>query len=156
MEPTIGAAQAIGLTQAQEEEQVLQLEETLQKLANIQRIFIRNVPKDQLTEAAGRRCILHVSGLKHVKKAFFFEVSGTDGVRIVPPYEGFTTVISAPLDAILRVLNGVLEGDSAAFSTEWSHGTVKIVGDHSVHDGWVFRETFGKLADIIRKYRGGR
>ena len=107
---------------------------------------------EELKSAEGRRCILSITELKHQKAAFFFEVSGAR-IRQVPPFENFNTYIGAPIDSVIRVLKGVLDGDEDAFTNEWSRGQAKLVGEHSVHDGLQFNEAFRRLTRLIKRYR---
>lgn len=102
--------------------------------------------------AEGRRCILFISGLKHHEASFFFEVVGTT-IRQVQPFEHYNTYIAAPIDSVIRVLKGVLDGDENAFTSEWARGQTKLVGEHSVHDGLQFHEAFRRLAWLIKRYR---
>lgn len=107
---------------------------------------------EELKSAEGRRCILSISALKHQKADFFFEVLGAR-IRQVPPFDNFNTYIAAPIDSVIRVLKGALDGDEDAFANEWSRGQAKLVGDHSVHDGLQFNEAFRRLAKLIKRYR---
>ena len=104
------------------------------------------------SSAEGRRCILSISGLKHHQAAFFFEVTGAR-IRQVPRFETYNTYIAAPIDSVIRVLKGVLNGDENAFSNEWARGQAKLVGEHSVHDGLQFAEAFRRLAGLVKRYR---
>ena len=104
------------------------------------------------SSAEGRRCILSISGLKHHQAAFFFEVTGAR-IRQVPRFEHYTTHIATPIDSVIRVLKGVLDGDENAFSNEWARGQAKLVGKHSVHDGLQFAEAFRRLARLVGRYR---
>lgn len=104
------------------------------------------------TSAEGRRCILSISDLKYHQAAFFFEVTGAM-IRQVPQFERYTTHIAAPIDSVVRVLKGVLDGDENAFANEWARGQAKLVGKHSVHDGFQFAEAFRRLAGAIKRYR---
>lgn len=156
----------IALKEAEWERQQLEnIEACLNTLDKLQHIFLNvpssmlpkddlssMLPKDDLAKASGRRCILGVGGLKYHSYEKFFEVS-PGGVRIVPPYDNFNTYISAPVDSVLRVLKGVLDGDTAAFSAEWARGQAKIVGERRIHDGYVFSEVFRRLALMIKRYR---
>ena len=104
------------------------------------------------TSAEGRRCILSISGLKHHQAAFFFEVTGAR-IRQVPRFEHYTTHIAAPIDSVIRVLKGVLDGDENAFDNEWARGQAKLIGEHSIHDGLQFADAFRRLAGLIKRYR---
>jgi hypothetical protein len=104
------------------------------------------------SSAEGRRCILSISGLSHHQAAFFFEVTGAR-IRQVPRFERYNTFVSAPIDSVIRVLKGVLDGDENAFSNEWTRGQAKLVGDHSLHDGLQFAEAFRRLAGLVKRYR---
>lgn len=95
---------------------------------------------------------MYISGLSHHQVAFFFEVTGAR-IRQVPRFERYNTHISAPIDSVIRVLKGVLDGDENAFSNEWARGQAKLAGDHSVHDGLQFAEAFRRLAVLVKRYR---
>lgn len=139
-----------------EEEQLKDIEDSLNALQHLQNILLVSkeptVPSGDLKQASGRRCVLGVVGLQHHKYEKFFEVSER-GVLIVEPYDNFNTYIAAPVDAVLRVLKGVLNGDISAFSAEWARGTTKIIGERRLHDGWIFSEVFRSLAAVIKRYR---
>lgn len=106
----------------------------------------------ELASAEGRRCILAITGLEHHQVSFFFEVAGAR-IRQVPPFEGYTTYIAAPIDSVMRVLKGMFDGDENAFVNEWTRGRAKIIGIHSINDGLQFQEGFRRLAGVIKRYR---
>jgi hypothetical protein len=106
----------------------------------------------ELKSAEGHRCILFISGLSHHQAAFFFEVTGAR-IRQVPRFERYNTHISAPIDSVIRVLKGVLDGDDHAFTNEWARGQATLGGDHSLHDGLQFAEAFRRLAQLVKRYR---
>ena len=114
--------------------------------------FATLATKEERATAEGRRCILAITGLTYHKAAFFFEVTGAR-IRQVEPFERYNTYIAAPIDSVIRVLKGVLDGDSNAFTNEWARGQAKIVGQHSLHDGLQFADVFSRLAGLIKRYR---
>lgn len=93
-----------------------------------------------------------ITDLEYHEVSFFFEVKGAR-IRQITPFENYTTYISAPIDSVIRVLKGVLDGDENAFANEWSRGQAKLVGKHSVHDGLQFQEAFRRLTTLIKRYR---
>ena len=107
---------------------------------------------EERRSAEGHRCILAITGLSHHQLAFFFEVTGAR-IRQVPRFERYNTYIGAPIDSVIRVLKGVLDGDENAFTNEWARGQAKIIGDHSVHDGLQFAAAFRRLAGLVKRYR---
>lgn len=110
------------------------------------------IPASDLNKASGRRCILGIVGLRHHRYEKFFEVDGS-GVKVVAPYDKFNTYVAAPVDAVLRVLKGTLNGDTSSFGAEWARGTAKLVGEKRMHDGYIFAEIFKKLAVVIKRYK---
>ena len=136
-----------------EKKQLENIDGCFRTIEQLQNLFLGQLSGGDLEKAEGRRCVLRVSGLKHYQYEKYFEGT-TAGVKIVPPYLLPNTYIVAPVDSVYRVLNGVLNGDTAAFSSEWARGRARIVGERKLHDGYVFSEKFKKLANIIRKYRG--
>ena len=153
MEEASGAVAQADVTR--EQEQLEEIVDCLKMLDRVQRVFVRSVPQKELQEARGRRCVLKMVGLKHHDVVLFFMVDGA-GVKIVDPYSHSeaNTYIEAPIDSILRVLKGVLEGDESSFSSEWARGKCRIKGKHSVHDGFVFGDVFGRLSRTIARYKG--
>jgi hypothetical protein len=107
---------------------------------------------DERRSAEGRACILGITELRHHEASFFFRVEGAR-IRQVAPFERYNTYIGAPIDSVIRVLKGVLDGDENAFANEWARGQAKLVGPHSVHDGLQFAEAFRRLALLIKRYR---
>lgn len=136
----------------EESQKLAELEECLEALDILQRAFVKVATREELSEAEGRRCILHITGLKHHKKTFFFEVTGTR-VRLAEPYRNYNTYIAAPLSSILRVFRGILAGKTDAFAAEWARGEARIVGERRVHDGFIFNEGFKRLATLVKRYR---
>ena len=142
----------------QERRQLEEIEACLATLQRLQKLFLSRtqngtvLKKEELEQANGRKCILGISGLKYNRYEKFFEVTPT-GVNIVTPYSDFNTYITAPVGSVLRVLQGVLNGDTSSFSAEWARGEAKIVGPRHLHDGFVFGEVFRRLATLIRRYR---
>lgn len=143
----------------QEGRQLEEIEACLSTLQRLQTLFLLRpqdgavLKSEELDQAKGRKCILGISGLKYHRYEKFFEVTPS-GVNIVPPYADYNTYIAAPVDSVLRVLQGVLEGDTSSFAAEWARGKAKIVGSKHLHDGFVFGEVFRRLAELIRRYRG--
>ena len=141
-----------------EKQQLDEIESCLSSLQRLQKLFLSReqngaiLKKEDLELAKGRKCILGISGLKYNRYEKFFEVTPT-GVSIVKPYSDFNTYITAPVDSVLRVLQGVLNGDTSTFSAEWARGQAKIVGAKHLHDGFVFGEVFRRLATLIKRYR---
>ena len=139
-----------------EKEQLEEIESCLDLIENLQKLFLVKdgtfLQAGDLTKAKGRRCILGISGLKYHKYEKFFEVTPA-GVHMVAPYEEFNTYIAAPVDSIVRVLKGVLSGETSAFTSEWARGQAKIVGSKHLHDGYVFGQIFQRLARLIKRYR---
>ena len=129
-----------------------QVQTLLEAFNMLEGTFATLATSEELKSAEGRRCILSISGLKHQKAAFFFEVLGAR-IRQVEPFENYNTYIGAPIDSVIRVLKGVLDGDEDAFANEWSRGQAKLVGEHSVHDGLQFNEAFRRLTRLIKRYR---
>lgn len=155
MDPTHKAPQANALSPeaAEEAARVAELEACLKKLELIQRVFIRTVPTDQIAQAKGRRCILRINDLKYTEsKAIYFEVD-EHGVHVVSAYESYNTIIDAPMASVMRVINGVLDGDQTAFSAEWARGKIRVIGQRSVHDAVTFSDIFKGLARTIRRYK---
>ena len=142
----------------QERQQLEEIEVCLSTLQRLQRLFLARpqngvvLKQEELQQAKGRKCILGISELKYHRYEKFFEVTPT-GVNIVQPYSDFNTYIAAPVDSVLRVLQGVLNGDTSVFSAEWARGKAKIVGARHLHDGFVFGEVFRRLATLIKRYR---
>lgn len=158
MEEARGAlaqADKADVEKALEKQQLDEIVSCLKMLDRVQKIFIQSVSSKDLQEAAGRRCVLKMTGLRHHDIILFFLVDGA-GVKVVDPYDPSVanTWIEAPIDSILRVLKGVLNGDESAFSSEWARGKARIRGKRSFHDGWVFGDTFGRLARTIARYKG--
>lgn len=144
---------ALSLEAAEEAARVADLEACLKNLEKIQRVFIRTVPTEQLAQAKGRRCILRINDLKYTNsKAIYFEVDER-GVHVVSPYESYNTIIDAPLASVMRVVNGVLDGDPTAFTAEWARGKIRVIGQRSVHDSVQFGDVFRSLARTIRRYK---
>mgnify|MGYP001614729860 CR=1 FL=1 len=135
-----------------EREKVAQVQTLLKAFDLLEGTFATLATAAERSSAEGRRCILSISGLKYHQATFFFEVTGAR-IHQVPRFEGYTTHIAAPIDSVIRVLKGVLDGDENAFSNEWARGQAKLVGEHSVHDGLQFAEAFRRLAGLIRRYR---
>jgi len=102
--------------------------------------------------ANGRRCILQITDYDGAVHSRLFEVTEV-GVKVLPAEGDYNTLILAPIDSVARVLKGVLAGNRAAFSSEWAKGRARIVGNRKLHDGFVFSEIFGRLADRIKSYR---
>jgi len=140
--------------ETREREQLDEIDRCFNLLERLQGLFLKtsSLRTGDLTQASGRRCILGISGLKYHKYNKFFEVR-PDGVTAIDPYQNYNTYILAPIDSVLRVLKGVLDGDTSAFSAEWARGKAKLVGERRIHDGWVFGEVFRQLAEMIKKYR---
>ena len=142
----------------QEQRQLEEIEACLSTLQRLQKLFLSRaqngtvLKQEELEQAKGRKCILGISGLKYHRYEKFFEVTPT-GVSIVHDYSDFNTYITAPVDSVLRVLQGVLNGDTSSFSAEWARGDAKIVGPRHLHDGFVFGEVFRRLAILIKRYR---
>ena len=141
----------------QERKQLEEIERCLILLQKLQSVFLSSngalFKQEEITQASGRRCILRISGLKYHKYEQYFEVTQT-GVKVVTPYTNPNTYIAAPIDSVLRVLQGVLNGDTSSFSSEWARGQAKIVGSKHLHDGFVFGEVFRRLATLIGRYKG--
>lgn len=136
-----------------ERRQLEEIDTCFQTIAKLQGLFLNGPERrEDLTRAAGRRCVLGISGLKYHEYRKFFEVTDS-GVKIVGASEKVNTYVEAPAESVLRVLKGVLEGDSSAFSAEWARGQARIIGERKLHDGYVFGEVFGQLARVIRRYR---
>lgn len=137
-----------------EQQQLKDIEDAFNALRTLQKVFLSTSTnsKSDLSKAAGRRCILGVSGLKYHEYRKFFEVTPT-GVEIVQPYDTFNTYILAPVDSVLRVLRGTLEGDTEAFAAEWARGKARLSGERRLHDGYVFSAVFKSLALLIKRYR---
>ena len=147
------------VTEREEERKQLEdIEACLSTLQRLQSLFLARphngnfLKAEELEQAKGRKCILGISGLKYLKYEKFFEVTPI-GVNIVEPYADFNTYIAAPVDSVLRVLQGVLNGDTSAFTAEWARGKTRIVGARHLHDGYVFGEVFRRLAELIKRYR---
>lgn len=135
-----------------ERQQIEQVQLLLQAFDMLAGTFATLATSDERKNAEGRRCILAITGLEHQQAAFFFEVVGA-GIRQVPRFERYNTYIGAPIDSVIRVLKGVLDGDENAFTNEWARGQAKIVGAHSLHDGLQFAEAFRRLAQLVKRYR---
>jgi hypothetical protein len=118
----------------------------------LQRLWTRELSQGDLEQAQGRKCVLGIVGLKYHSFEKFFEVTPT-GVQIVEPYKGYNSYIEAPLDSVTRVLKGVLDGDTTAFTQEWARGIAKIRGNRKVHDGYVFNQVFARLAEMFLRYK---
>ena len=137
-----------------------EIELCFQAIDRLQRAWLKSLSNGDLSleKAHGRRCVLSVTGLKHIKYAKVFVVM-PDGVRIVPLSEGvpagtvFNTIIETPVESVVNVLKGVLSGDEDAFSKEWTRGTSRVIGERRIHDGYVFSEVFRRLASKIKKYK---
>ena len=156
MEETIVSNEAA--EREHEKQQLAEIESCLSALQRLQRLFLTRpqngivLKKEELDQAKGRKCILGISGLRYHRYEKFFEVTPT-GVNIVEPYSNFNTYIDAPVDSVVRVLQGVLNGDTSVFSAEWARGKARIVGPKHLHDGFVFGEVFRRLATLIKRYR---
>ena len=135
-----------------EREKVAQVQALLEAFGLLEGTFATLATAAERGSAEGRRCILSISGLSHHQAAFFFEVTGAR-IRQVPRFERYNTYISAPIDSVIRVLKGVLDGDEDAFTNEWTRGQAKLVGEHSVHDGLQFANAFRRLAGWVKRYR---
>ena len=129
-----------------------QIRALLQALDMLQDTFGTLATADERRSAEGRACILGITGLQHQEARFFFRVEGST-IRQVAPFEHYNTYIGAPIDSVMRVLKGVLDGDENAFTNEWTRGQAKIVGKHSIHDGMQFAEAFRRVALLIKRYR---
>ena len=139
--------------EAEIEAQALEdIDKTLDRMDKLQRLWMRELSRGDLEQAQGRKCVLGITGLKYHRFEKFFQVTPT-GVQIVDPYEGFNSYIEAPLDSVVRVLKGVLEGDSTIFTQEWARGIAKIRGQRRVHDGYVFNQVFARLAEMFARYK---
>ena len=139
--------------EAEIERQALEdIDNTLDRMDKLQRLWTRELSRGDLEQAQGRKCVLGIVGLKYHSFQKFFEVTPT-GVQIVAPYEGFNSYIEAPLDSVTRVLKGVLDGDSTIFTQEWARGIAKIRGNRKVHDGYVFNQVFARLAEMFARYK---
>ena len=98
---------------AAEREKIEQIQSLLRAFDMLQGTFSNLTTAAERTSAEGRRCILSISDLKYHQAAFFFEVTGAM-IRQVPQFERYTTHIAAPIDSVVRVLKGVLDGDENA------------------------------------------
>lgn len=114
--------------------------------------FARLATAEELRSAEGRACILAITGLQHQQATYFFQVVG-GAIRQVPPFERYNTYIGAPIDSVIRVLKGALEGDEHAFAREWTRGQAQLKGDYSIHDGYQFDEAFRRLARLVKRYK---
>ena len=135
-----------------ERHQLDQVRALLQALDMLQGAFGTLATAAERSSAEGRACILGITGLQHQEARFFFRVEGSK-IRQVAPFERYNTYIGAPIDSVVRVLKGVLDGDENAFTNEWARGQAKLIGPHSVHDGLQFAEAFRRLALLIKRYR---
>ena len=129
-----------------------EVQDLLQALDIMQTTFAGLANPEEKQAAEGRKCILHITGLKYHEVKFFFAVEGFQ-IHQVDAFAKYNTYIGAPLDSVVRVLNGTIHGDESCFSREWSRGEARIVGDYSVHDGLQFREAFKRIARLIGRYR---
>ena len=136
-----------------EKEQLAEIDHCISAIERIQAAIFRQFTQSDVARASGRRCVLGITGLKYTEYKRFFEVT-SNGVRVVPPNETFNTYIAAPVDSVLRVLKGLLNGDSSAFAAEQARGVAVLYGEHKIHDGWVFADVFARLARVMQKYRG--
>ena len=118
----------------------------------LQERWMPDLEHGDLKSASGRRCVLQITDYDGKVHSRLFEVTEF-GIKVLPPEGHYNTLILAPIDAVAQVLKGVLAGDRAAFSSEWAKGRARIVGDRKLHDGFVFSEIFGRLADRIKAYR---
>jgi len=135
-----------------EAEKLGEIQNLLQALDILQSSFSSLVNPEEKQAAEGRRCILHITGLKYHKAIYYFAVEGFQ-VRQVDPFAKYNTYVGAPLDSVIRVLAGTIEGDENVFGREWSRGDAILKGDYSMHDGLQFRNTFKRLARMIKAYR---
>jgi len=149
----------MGREDAEREAESRQLEELykcFKALDDLQTTFSWLAKPDERDDAEGRRCILSVSGLKYnQQKSIFFEVSN-GRVQMVEPYEEYSTYIVAPIDSVIRVLSGVIEGDEDVFAKEWARGKASITGQRHVHDAIQFTEAFRRFARLCKQYRPAR
>lgn len=137
---------------AYEQALVDEIDACFEALDMLQRRWLKELSNGDIEKAQGRRCVLAVTGLHHVKYARCFQVTA-DGVAMVPIEGSYNTIVQTPIQSLVAVLKGVLSGDDEAFSKEWARGTSKLIGERRIHDGIVFSEIFRKLAQKIRKYR---
>ena len=135
-----------------ESKKLAEVQSLLKALDILQTSFSSLANPTEKQDAEGRRCILHITDLKYHKAAFYFAVEGFR-VHQVDPFVKYNTYIGAPLDSVIRVLNGVLEGDENCFGREWSRGAAQLKGDYSVHDGLQFRNAFKRIARAVKRYR---
>ena len=136
-----------------EAKKIGELTSLVSALSMVLEAFTRLASTDELNAAEGRRCILAATGIKyHPDCIFFFEVKGAS-IRLVDSFTHYNTYIAAPIDSIIRVLNGLWEGREDAFSSEWARGQAKIEGARSLHDGLQFNDAFKRVARAIKRYR---
>jgi len=136
-----------------ERQQLEKLQECFKALDDLQSAFSWLTKPAERADAEGRRCILSVSGLKYSEqRSLFFEVSN-GRIQLVEPYTDYSTYIVAPIDSVIRVLSGIIEGDEDAFSKEWARGKTSITGQRHVHDAIQFSDVFKRLARLCKQYR---
>ena len=137
---------------AAEQRKVEELHQCFRALDDLQNAFSWLAKPDERAAAEGRRCILSVTGLKYTpQSSIFFEVAN-GRVSMVDPYEEHSTYIVAPIESVIRVLSGVIEGDADAFSKEWAKGLASVTGQRHVHDAIQFSEAFRRFALLCRRY----
>ena len=137
-----------------ERAQLAELAETLNSITRMQRLFLCDVERPgELDQTEGRRCLLVIEGLKyHPGSAFYFQVTPA-GVEQVPPYDTYDTAIVAPLKSVLSVLKATVAGRQDPFGDELSRGNARLKGESRIHDGWVFKDVFIRLAARFRRYQ---
>lgn len=138
-----------------EHDNLVEIEDCLSTITRLQGLLFRasDPARQDLVQAQGRKCVLAIAGLKYFEYKRMFEVSER-GVSIIDADDAPNTYIVAPIDSVLRVLKGTLNGDSRAFSSEWARGKAKLIGARRLHDGFVFSEIFSQFARSIAKYKG--
>jgi len=110
---------------------------------------------NEVRDAEGRRADLVVTGVGDHNVVYQFVVQG-GRVRIgveTAPSGKLNTRIVAPIDSVIRVLEGVLAGNEKAFFEEHRRNQIRVEGAKNFHDATIFGETFGRLARLIRNYR---
>ena len=124
-------------------------------LKTLSGVFRRVATKAELNEAEGRRCVLAISGLKHTRKVYYFQITGST-IEVVDPYATYNTLIIAPIDSVIRVFKGIAAGNKYAFSEERARGEAIVKGERSLHDALVLGDAFKRFAELASRYGGGK
>lgn len=147
------AGPAVGeITREEELRRIEDLQNIIGAFDRIQAVLGGLASRNELKDAEGHRCLLVVLLSHHENQRYYFEVAG-GRIVLTSPFNVWNTKITAPLQVVIRVFDGIWQGEHDPFGDEKAHGLVKIEGERKVHDLVSFQDAFKRVSGIIRRYR---